>query len=459
MPTEHRRSLLLQVSANEPLLLRVNATTSNGPITSIWSKVAGPAQPALAPPVVTATLEDNQALLINPGSLLPGSTYTFHFNASDAVGQSALEMSVSTTPAPGRAQTEASRRPCLSPLFSAVAAVCGADVSKQPWLTILCAHLPPRPCRAVANAVLSVSPSSGSAAITTFTASLTGVSPVPPPRFPGDAALLYEFSYDIPGQPGASGVVRAFSPLSTASFVLPPGADATGGVVRLRARVMSADGTLSDGFALRNVTVDRPDLAPDALAASTLAAQLAIQQGSVEQGAVQIAALASLLPTDSAGPQVLELRDQLLSSASDAIAVMQPTTSGLEVVSQALVSVVANTQVLSLQSQTTALFALATIAGLGGVVSPAAATSVLGGLSALSVISEQSAAPGVTGGALPTYPPPGYAPPPSPKPPPSPPSPILPPRPSPPMPPLPQARAYLAFSGPHRKHVTLPARA
>ena len=111
---------------------------------------------------------------------------------------------------------------------------------------------------------------------------------MPPPRFPGDAALLYEFSYDIPGT-ATSGVLRAFSPSPSAAFFLPAGLDGPGGaVVRVRARVMSADGTISDGYAVRNVSVVRPVLSTDALIATAQAAQLAIQQGGIEQGAVQL---------------------------------------------------------------------------------------------------------------------------------------------------------------------------
>lgn len=295
---------------------------------------------------------------------------------------------------------------------------------------------------AVASAVLSVSPNTGSAAVTTFTASLSGVSPVPPPRFPGDSALLYEFSFEVPGTSLLGGVVRSFSPLPSASFVLPAGEARGDFAVRVRARVMSADGTLSDGYAAHNVTVTAPSLTPAELDATAQAARLAIQQGSIEQGAVQLTALASLIPADSSSESALALREEMLGTVADAISVIPLTPFTLEVVTQAVTAAV-SAQYLTLQTQTTALLAFSDIAKLGDIVTPATAAFVLGGLSSLSSLSVQSAMPGVSGGGLAPFQPPGYAPPPSPRPPPLPPSPVLPPRPSPPLPPPPLVRPPL----------------
>lgn len=273
-----------------------------------------------------------------------------------------------------------------------------------------------------------MSPSEGTAAITSFTASLSGVNPIPPPRFPGDVALLYEFSYEIP-ETNSSGILRSFSPLSSASFVLPPGG------VTVRARVQAGDGTLCEGYARRpNVVVDPPAvLSPEVLGGAANAAQLAIQQGSIEQGAVQLAALATLLPDSGAAAAdtgTLNLRAQMLESVSDAVSVMQPTAGSLEVVAQAVGAVV-DTPVMTPESQASALDVLSTIAGAGDTVTPTAAASVLGGLSSLSDMTSAGGSP-----------PPAPASPAGPSPPPLPPGvpaapPLPPPRP-PPSPVIPQ---------------------
>lgn len=394
-------------SSSLPVLLVVNISSPNPPVSSTWSLASGPAQPALTPPAVLTPLANTSALLVNGGFLLPGATYVFRLNASDALGgRSSVDVAVMTTPAPG-----------------------------------------------IAAAQLAVSPPFGDAALTRFSASLTGVGPVPPPRFPGDSGVQYEFSYLVPGaaDPALStGVLQPFSPLPTATFALPPGNPNLGSVVSVRARVKSSDGTVSAGFVVANVTVAAPELTAAQMGDATQGAQLAILQGRVLEGAVQLAALAALLPAapstaaaaeDSA---TLALRDAMLQSASDALAVAPITPFTLEVLSHAMTAVVANASALSVTSQATALTSLALVATLGEAVSQGTARSVVSGLSALSGVASsnlgdpgQSAAGGSGASSVYAYPPPGYAPPPSPRPPPLPPTPTLPPRPAPPAPPPP----------------------
>lgn len=285
-------------------------------------------------------------------------------------------------------------------------------------------------------------PPAGAAVATLFSAALSGVTPLPfPERFPGDANLQFEFSFQIPGT-GASGIVRGFSPLASATFALPPGAEA--GRVTVRARAMSADGTLS-GYAVANVTVARPALTPSELSLAADRAQFAVLRGDVELAAGQLVALSALLqasaePTDTA---TMLLRERMLDSVSDVLAVMPPSTASMEIASQALKSVV-NTQSLSLQAQSIALFALASVAQLGTVISSTAASAILTGLSSLSNITlsdPAGVALGATGGGPAQYPSPGYAPPPIPRAPPLPPRPVQPPMPSPPLPPAPRVRS------------------
>lgn len=423
---------------DDPLVLRVSVAASNGTVSSRWSRLSGPLQPQLAPPAASVDADgDTPSLLVNPGYLRPGNLYTYRFAAADASGETVVDFSFATSPAPGSARGEhaaSRRRPntaracCF--LLSCFLDLRGMARRASPFSLGSCSHTraaspplsSPLLC-AVTLAVIDVSPARGNATSTVFSATVSGVI-VPPDRFPGDAGPLFEFSYDVPG-PGAAApvVVRGFAPSPTASFVLPPGSLTARGVVRIRARVRSADGTLSSGYAETNVTVQQgQELSSLAdIAAAAQRARLAVRQGSVDQGMALAAAITAVLPATgapAAQAAVVALRQQLLEIVSDAVTVALPSQSMAEMAARAVNGIV-TTSTLSPLSQTSALMALSDIARLGDLVSPAAASNVLNSLSALASMCASAALPGVTGRnlAVPPFAPPGYAPPPRPPPP------------------------------------------
>lgn len=280
------------------------------------------------------------------------------------------------------------------------------------------------------------SPTTGEAASTRFSAAVADVF-APPLRWAGDANTSFEFSYTIPAA-GVNGVVvRGWSPIPTATFVLPPGDP-----VVLRAQARSADGTLSPSYATAQLTVSAPSPARRAalISSSLTSATLAIEQGDTEQGLVQATALAWLVPRSDTG-EAQDLRAMLVSIVGDSVSLLSPTPSAIEAVSEALLQIL-DTVELSQASRVAALQILKVLSGYGDAVTTTAGEAVLGCLSALATLTLPTAVAGSSSnGPLTQYSPPGYAPPPAPMRPPLPPRIAPPPRPSPPRPPAPLVRS------------------
>lgn len=343
------------------------------------------------------------SLALAAGSLAPGATYSLRLTATNAQGSSSAVVTFSTSPAP----TGAFLRRELPAAFDIISS-----------LRVLASEARGATCRSseaddfsasyAAVGQVAVQPLSGTAGSTLFTATVPVPSPIQTGEVPlGQRAQSYEFSYRVTGRNGtavaggASGVLRAFSPVPTASFLLPapPAAAGDDGIaydVEVSVRSMSADGTYSAVATTQQVQVlpaPAADGASASFAAAVAAAAAAVGQGRTEEAVSRVAALALLLPADSAAA-TSAARSSLLGVLSQAATVAYPSEAGAEAISAALAAVVAAPGASlegPAQDLALSLISTAVVNSSFAAVSSAAAASVLASLDAVAGMSSDGA--------------------------------------------------------------------
>lgn len=250
-----------------------------------------------------------------------------------------------------------------------------------------------------------VTPASGAAASTVFTASVAAAAPsLRAGSAPlGQRAAAYEFSYRIVGANGsavangASGILRPFSPVPSASFALPAAGGAGPVDVEVSVRAMSADGTLSATASVARVAVSPPallfDPAPDgslpaSFDAAAAAAVGAAAQGRADEAVARIGALASALRDAAASASALPpgqaaiAAERLLRALAQAAPVALPTPAATDAVASTLAAITAAPGLLTSSAQNLTVSLAASAAGGPAPLSRAAAQSLLAALSA-----------------------------------------------------------------------------
>lgn len=337
-------------TANPTDLVRLSATVSSSAPASLstsWAQLSGPSVGDLASPAVTATGNAGSSLVIRPGVLQGGSTYSFALTATDGSGSStaAFTVAVNAPPSGGK---------------------------------------------------MAVTPASGTAMSTVFTVGVSGWTGAAQP-------LLYQLSYVPPDSPGAAPVVLSpFSPAPTMRVQLPGGASA----VQLLLSVQDARGAVAQSAASAFVTVAWPSLpTPDQAVAfaagATAAATSALETGDVA-GAINAArtaaasfnAAASGAAPDAdsnaaaATPAAVAARTQarvdLINLMAAAVTLGRPTSDSLVSAASAVAALAKQPSELPAEAQQAVMAALAPVAGAGAVLTPAAASEALAALDSVA---------------------------------------------------------------------------
>jgi hypothetical protein len=338
------------------LVLFANATAFvPGAVATSWS-VAAQSVPGpllnLSDPAVCATPVTSVSMVLRPGALLPGASYTFSLRATDAVGATGMANATVVTSSPARdgwAEASPASGVALSSHFLVTASGWTADADEKP--------------------------------------------------------LSYLLDYFIEGS--AAGPVSltggAFQDSPVFRAQLPAGLPASDNVVTLRLTVRSAFGATVTSNA--SVAVAWPSFENAAAVASfvggaTERAAAALQSGDSSAALQVVGGLASLLNSNAAAgdAEAADQRASLLSIVASAVGQSGAAIAPAAVESTAaLVSaLVSSPAQLSGAGALSALSVLGSVASAGAAVSPAAAQSVA---SALSSVALAPASPSGEGGA------------------------------------------------------------
>ena len=244
---------------------------------------------------------------------------------------------------------------------------------------------------------LTVSPTIGTALVTSFTLSAPGWSV--PGNSSLDIPLLYSFAYI--STPGAQPqLLTSFQPQSTASVFLPAG-NLSLLVYVQTARGASTNTSLAQAYA-QPVTVQLPSVQQTTTAVATA---VALAQAGSTDSSLQLAG--GVASTFNAAPSVqqsrIDARQQLINAVNVSVATAtgaSASASSLQVLSSTLATLTAAPAELSLTAQTTAVTVLTAIAGSSQVNAPTAVAVVYslsnvsvsaGGVTSLSIASPTGA--------------------------------------------------------------------
>jgi hypothetical protein len=326
-----------KVSPDAKLVLRANVTShaTDASLALAWTIFAAPAG-ARALTDVAATPLTQPTLVLTPGALVAGATYTFMLSARDSNGESAAKISV--------------------------------PVAARP-----------------AGGSLAVSRATGAALTDSFTLNTSGW--LANEDVPG-SELQYAFSYSVEGV-SAVVMLQDFGPASWASTLLPAGNITFDVVARNAFGVLSdpAAPVTTSAIVSPVTTVTDPGALLTAVSGGATAA---LSSGNAAGAASLAGAMAALLndPSVTSGvsaAQQQETRAALLDTLASAAA-LPPTPGGLSATAAAVSLVVggggAGLSPAGTQAAVSLLSSLAAVPG--GVLPPSAASSVAGALSSLA---------------------------------------------------------------------------